>query len=142
MRMVRESRCLIQLGLVALLLATSCGMHSGGTQAGTVMRTYDPNELVENSRMVANRLDVVRRDADRVNGLLRVQVTVENVTTESLEFEYRYTWFDAKGLEVKTPASVWQSVQVLAKDESYLTGVAPNDNVTDFKLVIRYPKAW
>lgn len=65
---------------------------------------------------------------------------VENITIKPLEFEYRYTWLDSNGFEVTTPMSAWKSIQVLAKDDALLSGVAPDETVTDFKLLVRYPE--
>ena len=140
--MTRFGWHLALIGIVVLVLVASCGPRGAGSQTGTMVRSYHPDKLVENSRIVANRLKVLHRDADRVNGLLRIQITVENVTDERLQFEYRYTWFDASGFEIETPMSNWQTVVVNAKDEAYMSGVAPNAVVEDFKFVVRYPNRW
>lgn len=67
-------------------------------------------------------------------GFLKIQVEVQNLTSSVASFAYRIEWFDANGIIVNTPTSVWIDRQIQAKETLSLTGIAPTETAKDFRI--------
>ncbi|MGE9295519.1 MAG: DUF1425 domain-containing protein [Puniceicoccales bacterium] len=63
-----------------------------------------------------------------------VRVELENLNYESVDFNFQFAWYLADGTEVNSPPPIWKPGFILARERIYLRGVAPFDNVTDFRL--------
>jgi uncharacterized protein YcfL len=53
------------------------------------------------------------------------------------QIEYRFTWLDKNGMEVKTAAGTWIPVSIVPGDTVRFNAVAPNPSCKDFLLSIR-----
>ena len=147
MTFASRKTCHVLLIAGAAVLVTglcSCNTILGG---GTRVYSYSSGEIIEcqqTSRALAKSIRVVETHRDRVNGLLRVQIDGLNLTKQALQFEYQFVWFisgvsgDTR-MEEKTVMSAWDDIFVVAKDICHMTGIAPNDRVTDFKFIVRFP---
>jgi uncharacterized protein YcfL len=67
-------------------------------------------------------------------GFLKMQVEVQNLTSSSAAFAYRVEWFDANGMIVNTPTSVWIDRQIQGGEILALTAVAPTETAKDFRI--------
>lgn len=83
-------------------------------------------------------LDFVDMRSTRRNGLLVVQSTVVNVTSENHHVVYRYKWLDRAGFTVGGDEP-WKPLPLYAKQSQSINGVAPSPQVEDFRLVVQYP---
>ena len=128
--------------LISSLFAMTAGCMSPPT-AGTVIRSHPRDNIRKNSQLVAKTLTVldIKYDKD-VNDLMRVQITVGNVTKRDFEFEYRFKWFDENHYEVRSIASSWITFFSTSRDTFNIQGVAPNPKAEDFEIMIRYPDTW
>lgn len=133
---VRRAVLFVTCAIVVAIFASGCS-----TTGGTQVRSYGPDAVQEDCRILANHLSVTHYDADEVNGLLRVQVTALNESRRSIQFEYRYRWMNAQGFEVGTPTSTWMPVVAEPKDEVHMQGLAPDSSVTDFVFDVRFSDA-
>lgn len=77
---------------------------------------------------------VIAVNSEIVGGLLRVQATIANKTSEYRTANYQFEWFDKNGMRVQTPTSAWQTVALEGGEKSYINAVAPSKNATDFVL--------
>jgi uncharacterized protein YcfL len=78
------------------------------------------------------------RDVETNDGYRKVQVSVKNLTGESIRTNYRFRWFDDKGIEVSAPnQDLWHSLIVIGGDEVVLSASAPEKNCPDVKLLIK-----
>ena len=78
------------------------------------------------------------RDVETNDGYRKVQVSVKNLTGESIKTLYRFRWFDDKGIEVSAPnMDMWHSRLIMGGDEIVLSAVAPEKNCPDVKLLIK-----
>ena len=88
--------------------------------------------------------------SEQPDGLLRVQVAAQNTRVGIMDqvstwfmgdnpyqVEYRFTWFDKNGMEVKTAAGTWIPVSIIPGDTVRFSAVAPNPSCKDFQLSIR-----
>jgi len=87
---------------------------------------------------------------EQPDGLLRIQVAAKNTRSGILDqistwfmgdnpyqIEYRFTWLDKNGMEVKTATSTWIPVSVIPGDTVRIGSVAPNPACKDFLLSVR-----
>jgi len=118
-----------------LVVSAACATN----QAGTRVYSCHSSQCVAESELVAQKLQVREYIQDQVNGLMRVQMTVENISKRDLQFEYRFRWLDAKGFEVKTNMDKWSLVWTTARDKQRIQAVAPSPLAVDFDFVIRFP---
>ena len=67
-------------------------------------------------------------------GFLKIQVEVQNLSSSAQGFAYRIEWFDANGMIVHTPTSVWIDRQIQGGETLALTGIAPTETAKDFRI--------
>jgi uncharacterized protein YcfL len=76
----------------------------------------------------------------RQEGLLtHAQVALENQTSGTLAFEYRWEWTDADGMELGKTLSTWQPAVIYGKERKLMTGAGPGPNAVNFRLLVRDP---
>lgn len=127
-------------GVVVLGGLTAC---VSPPTAGTVIRSHPRDNIRENSPLVAKYIMVLNIKYDReINDLKRVQIQVGNVSRRAIDFEYRFRWFDENQYEIRSISSHWRTAHMSSRDTHNIQAVAPNPQVTDFELMIRYPDTW
>jgi uncharacterized protein YcfL len=67
---------------------------------------------------------------------MKVQVEVRNDNLRPGNMDYKFEWFDESGMIVNSPASNWQTFQILKGETKSLTSIAPNERAKDFRLKI------
>lgn len=68
------------------------------------------------------------------SGLRIVEAEVQNTTRLHQPFRYRYSWYDERGLEVRSPTTVWIHETVPPGSLRRLTAIAPSERAHDFRL--------
>lgn len=79
----------------------------------------------------------VVRNAD---GFQEIQVKGYNRAFSTKRFDYRIEWFDANGMIVPSKTTVWQPMSVPSKSDFAIISIAPNKEVSDFKMNTRKSK--
>jgi uncharacterized protein YcfL len=101
-------------------------------------------EVVNDRRIVTDE-DLARAAAitqvveSTTDDLLRVQVQLDNRTDELHRIQYRFDWFDAEGMRVESPMSVWRPKTLFGGEQVWVSGTAPAPGVVDFKLQLIEP---
>ncbi len=131
-----------KIHLVIIFLALISAIISCAPTAGIKVVSYPSEKVIKNSLIVASKIKITDIRKDIVNELLRVQITAKNKRDQDFQFEYRFRWLDAKGFEVRTPLSTWNSIYSIAKDNINMSATAPNKDITDFEFVVRFPDRW
>lgn len=67
-------------------------------------------------------------------GLLKVQAKLVNKTTAYRNINYKFEWIDKSGMQVSAPTSTWISLPIEGGESRFVSAVAPNKNVVDFRL--------
>lgn len=67
-------------------------------------------------------------------GLLKVQVELVNKTTAYRNVNYKFEWIDKSGMQVSSPTSTWIPLPIEGGESRFVSAVAPNKNVVDFRL--------
>lgn len=123
--------------LIALLIVVLAGgcFSSAST---TVEKRGAEYKVTANSLLLNNHIRVVDRSTRRENGLLEVQVRGQNVKGKDVQFEYRFIWLDEDGIKLDTQMTTWKPLSLHAKEEAFMTGIAPTPEATDFLMAVRF----
>ena len=68
------------------------------------------------------------------SGFLKIQIEVQNLTSSTQTFAYRIEWFDANGMILHTPLTIWIDRQIQGGETLSLTGIAPTETAKDFRI--------
>jgi uncharacterized protein YcfL len=77
------------------------------------------------------------RMARNAQGLMEVQVDVENNGFRYRSFSYRFDWVDARGMVIESQTSVWKTTNVPDGGSTVIRSIGPTEAATDFKLQVR-----
>lgn len=119
------------------LLALLAGCNSVNTVEPAEPRA-EPNLIsikkVETDPALARKVSVVNVNESMKGDLMRVQVELENLNYGPEDFNYQFTWIEQDGFQVDTPPPLWKPGFILGRENVYLTGIAPNPRVVDFRI--------
>jgi len=123
----------------------------GGCQTGRTVReapgvtirhgdgsTEISREVIFSHSRLARRVEVadVRRRLTG-DGLLNPSVTVVSIYGGTLNFEYRFCWFDSAGYEVGAETNSWKPVSMQNREVRTFESVAPSAEVKEFRIKLR-----
>ena len=125
-----------------IILAAAALLLSGCDTVNTVEKAYPQAspQMVRDKRIVTDSsledyAHPVSVNEGRVNGnLLKIQVELANNTSSYRSFNYKFEWLDENGMAVESPASPWSVLTLEGGERKFVSGVAPNPRVVDFRL--------
>ena len=133
---MRKSILLWGLCILVVIPLSSCRTPS----AGIVVENHDSTTITVNSKVVGQKAQVLAYNVGRKNDLLLAQITIQNVTRDDLQFEYRFRWQDKDRMELDVVKPIWIPVSISAKDQVRLNAVATNKAADGFDFQIRYSR--
>lgn len=100
--------------------------------------TYVADKRVITDNTLAGKLRVVSVNQATVSGnLLKIQATVENLSSKARTFNYKFEWIDQDGMAVNSPNEVWKALNLQGRETSTISTVAISPKAVDFKLKFR-----
>ena len=81
-------------------------------------------------------IKIERTAASKVNKLLSVQVTLQNITNQDSGISYRFKWFDANKLQVGDEEG-WKIQPIRASQFQIIKGQAMKEEISSFLLELR-----
>jgi uncharacterized protein YcfL len=132
----RRLACLVPGLLLLALLGSGCGSVNTVENAQKEGR---PN-MIADQRVITNpslnrKLNVVGVNAATTpGGLLKVQVSLENLTHSSHRFLYQFEWFDLNGMQVNNALSASVPGQIEARESKMIDSISPSPACRDFRL--------
>ncbi|HRG56739.1 MAG TPA: YcfL family protein [Lacunisphaera sp.] len=100
--------------------------------------TYVADKRVITDNTLAGKLRVVSVNQATVSGnLLKIQATVENLSSKARTFNYKFEWIDQDGMAVNSPNEVWKALALQGRETSTISTVAISPKAVDFKLKFR-----
>ncbi|MBA4148607.1 MAG: YcfL family protein [Verrucomicrobia bacterium] len=127
---------------VIVSLAGVCTAFTGCTTINTVERAEpiaarqmvsDQRVLTDNSLNRSVRILGVN-ESTGPGDHLKVQIELQNTTRTTKGFSYKFEWFDANGMLLRTPASAFVPRQIEGKESIFITAVSPIATAKDFRL--------
>ena len=84
-------------------------------------------------------LEVVDLRAVKRDGLLRIQATLENSSSDVQQLYYRFRWLDEDGFVV-WEEEPWKPETVYGLQKKVINAVSPSFKATDFRIELQSPK--
>jgi len=128
--------------LMASLVLPGCSTTAGVETTGKTTwdeqgaRTLEKKVLFNNSGL-KGELQIVDIRTVQAGDIMRAQVTLRSKENDTLQFQYRFDWYDAGGLEINSGSGSWKPVILGGRETKTLQSVAPDPRAKEFKLKIR-----
>lgn len=71
-------------------------------------------------------------------GLMKVVATGRNVSRKSIVVEYRFVWYDADGVEIASPTSIWIQMPLGPNAQAQMQQIAPSPEARSYALSTRF----
>lgn len=135
MKLPLPHHCFAFAGIIGLSLLTGCA-----STVNTVERAapIGQRQMINDKRIIT---DAGLNRGVRIVGVneapgehLKIQVELLNTTSSLKNFNYRFEWFDANGVQVNTPTSTYLPRQIEGKESIFISAVAPTPEAKDFRL--------
>ena len=139
----------------SIMVLLFCGCQNSVNTVEAYEKSMQPNNR-RDSRFVTDgflkdRLGIGNlREAQTLDGFLRVQVSVTNLRTGFVDqfwssltgqnpakIRYKFTWFDSDGIEVPHLLANWRTFTLAPGETKELHGIAPDTRCKDFRLSLR-----
>lgn len=132
-------------GFVIILMVLSfigCSSTAGiegsmSAATGQGGQTVYSKHVIINNDSLARDIQIVDMKSDFAGNLLRAQVSLVNKDNDTLNFQFKFSWFEEGGREIDPDTDAWTPVILHGKESKSLQGVAPNPNAKEFKIKIR-----
>ncbi|BCL70355.1 conserved hypothetical protein [Vibrio nigripulchritudo MADA3029] len=93
--------------------------------------------VIMNDNILGGRLDIENIDTDLVNGHARGIVSLASKYKSDQHVQYRFYWYDDKGLEVNSKPGPWRKVIIRGFETISVSEVSVNPNATQYRVQIR-----
>ena len=127
----------------ALMLGSGCATKTSGIQgAAATVEAPDGTAhtsqyvIIDNSKL-ARGLQIVDLKSQFAGDLLKAQVSIVSKYSKTLEFQYKFLWFDAQGMEINPGSLPWTPLTLYGNESKTVQAVAPNPSAREFKINIR-----
>lgn len=122
----------LRIGAIAAVL--SVAVLAGCTGPVGAPQWWDPYLTVDSDLETFGLTELRMTRSRTESGFLRVVGEYVNRSDATLSAVFRFTWLDAAGQPVKSILSNWQAVHALAGTRSTFAGIAPRDDIEDFRV--------
>lgn len=123
------------LALCGVLLLGACNSVNTVERADPLATpAYIADKRVITDPTLERRVSVLRVNEGKVGDLLRIQIEVENKTYTAQVYNYEFVWIEQDGFQVTSPPPLWKAGQINGRERQFLTAIAPNPRVVDFRL--------
>lgn len=137
---VRFALCAATVGVTGLVAGcrTTSGIEVGAAAVQTPDGNYQLSKLqVINNERLAGAIQVVDVRSAFVGDLLRANLTLVSSSSRTQDFQYKFVWFDASGMEVYPDANAWTPMLLYGHESKAIQATAPAPSVREFKVKIR-----
>jgi len=140
---VRNVGLITLAGCVALMIGSGCATKTSGIH-GSAATTQSPEGMLQSSKYViidnsklARGLQIVDLKSQFVGDLMKVQVSIVSKYSKTLDFQYKFLWFDTQGMEINPGSLPWTPLTLFGNESKTVQAVAPNPSAREFKINIR-----
>ena len=137
----RMIRCAVAVACLAGMTGCMLIKKTSGTEVIGVLT--EPGQegmsraIIVNNAKLGRALQVVDIRHDFVGEFLRPSVILASKYAATLQFQYKFSWYDETGLEVHPNTDAWTPVVLHGNQTMTVQAVAPHPSVKSFKLNIR-----
>ncbi|AKC81614.1 hypothetical protein IMCC26134_00395 [Verrucomicrobia bacterium IMCC26134] len=131
--------------ILPVLVLAALGLTGCATSVNTVQRanaqatpSYVADQRVITDSTLARKLATVSVNEAKVSGnLLKIQVTLENLSSRPQAFTYKFDWIADDGMELSGPTGGWKQIQLEGREVRAISSIATNPRAVDFRLKVR-----
>jgi uncharacterized protein YcfL len=134
------------LGLVCLIAAMplACARTTTSNVAVGEVWEDERGEVLEKDyvikdKLLAKEIEVVDVKARYVGDFLEGLAIVKNRRKYTVDFEYRFEWYDETGFPVESNVVHWTPDLLYGKESKWIKALCPKPGATGFKVMIRLP---
>ena len=98
-------------------------------------------DYIIKDKPLARLIDVLDVKAQYQGEYLEGLTIIRNQKKYTVEFEYKFEWFDEEGFPVESSVSHWTPELLYGKETKWLKSLCPKAKATGFKVMIREPNA-
>lgn len=104
------------------------------------MKVDEPNSISSKLLLRGDLTNTTVSDlrASKINGFLKVQATLTNLTKEEDNIYYRLHWLNQAGMEAGSEEG-WKSIPLSGLGAETISSMSNNRSVVDFKLELQSP---
>ncbi len=134
---LRATGSLFVAGLVLLVMGcTNVNTYERAQSQATPNYVADKRVITDNT--LAGSIRVVSINQATVSSnLLRIQASVENLTSSTRTLNYKFEWVDNEGMAVDSPNETWKSIMLQGRETQTVSTVAITPRAVDFRLKLR-----
>lgn len=129
--------------LAAAAVAILAGCAAPNTTGVTASVAPDENGVyqqylqADNTRLARQILVRDVRCDQTANGFMRARCTLTSARNKTTQIQYKFTWFDAAGMEIAPDAETWRVLSIEGRDTRPVMGIAPTAAAESFRIRIR-----
>ena len=98
--------------------------------------TFSRSALTDKGQKKQN-FQIMTVTGKEVDGFKKIQVTVMNKLDKDLNLQYRFSWYDAQGMEIESDSTSWQPLHLFGRVTRPINSVARSRQAVSFELYIR-----
>jgi uncharacterized protein YcfL len=135
----KSIRLIVRSVLCFLLIVTYQALTGCGSPAQT-MKVDKPNSISSKLLLRGDLSNTTVSDlrASKINGFLKVQATLTNITKDDDVIFYRFHWYNEAGMEAGSEEA-WKSLPLTGLASESITSLSTNKLTIDFKLELQSP---
>jgi uncharacterized protein YcfL len=130
--------------LIAMVVVLSgCATTASNTSQGTAIISASGDIQLAQQKWVVqdkwfnDKLTFTEARAKSDTGFLKVQITVTNLTRDTIRYETKFEWYDANGFKLDNSAELWKPGLIYGKGAQEISGIAPSTSAVSYKFQIR-----
>lgn len=130
---------LLILGLIAL---AGCSATTGAEGQARVGWTDEGapilnSKVIYNSSTLARKVTIVEMTSAKSGDIMQAQVTLRSRAGDTINLQYKFEWYDLKGLALNASSATWKPLQLYGKEAKAIQGVAPDPRGREYKVLLR-----
>ena len=134
---------MILLALIGTTTAACSRSTTSNVAVGEVWMGEDGHVLekdyVIRDRPLAREIQVLDVKARFVGDFLEGLAILQNRRKHTLDFEYRFEWYDETGFPVDSSIVHWTPDLLYGRESKWIKAMCPKPSATGFKVMIRRP---
>jgi uncharacterized protein YcfL len=97
-------------------------------------------DYIVKDKLLAKEIHVLDVKARFVGGYLEGLAIVQNRKKYTIDFEYKFEWYDETGFPVESNIVHWTPDLLYGKESKWIRAMCPKPTSTGFKVMIRRPR--
>lgn len=123
--------------LLAIVIAGLTGVTGCSAPVEGIRTDSNENYIKYHSAQMRSRVKLIDLKSRRVGDILQASAELKNGWDNTLDFQYKFKFFDKDGFEVGVDSRPWTPITLIGQETANVQAVAPNPSATSFKIYIQ-----